>query len=176
MKNKTKILNREKIANGNIISLEKLTVDIDNNLHQWDFITHPGAVAVALYNKEKNKYVMVKQYRIVTDDITLEFCAGKIDKGEELESTLRREVIEETGYTISNIKYFGYIHPSVAFLEEKIHLYKADIESYVGDNQDVGEDIEICEYSLNEIEEFIKNGYISDAKTIALTYHLIKNK
>ena len=176
MQNKSKILKKVKITDGKFISLERVTVCIDNKEYEWDYVTHPGAVAVALYNKKTDKYIMVNQYRVVPDDMCLEFCAGKIDKGEDIETTLKREVIEETGYSIKNIKYYGFIYPSVAFLEEKIYLYRAEIDEFISTNLDIDEKIDVVEYSIDEIKELINKNKIYDAKSIALSYYLINDK
>ncbi len=136
-------------------------------------ITHPGAAAIALFDKEDNKFFMVEQYRLGCESITLEFCAGKLDgKKEDHKQTIIRETQEELGYTVKNLTYLGHIYPSIAFMNEDIHLYYGEADQKVKQHLDEDEFLSIKKYSYEEIDNFIKTGKIVDAKTIVLFHNL----
>lgn len=67
-------------------------------------------VLVAIIN-ESNQVLLLKQNYISKEKYTL--CSGYAKKGETLEDTVSREVLEETGYTAYKTEYIGsYYYPS----------------------------------------------------------------
>ncbi len=67
--------------------------------------------------------IMVKQYRITLDDITLEIPAGKFDKGDTPKECAIRELAEETGYKADTIEHIFAPMVSCGFTTEKIHIF-----------------------------------------------------
>lgn len=61
------------------------------------------AVVIAALHKECNKVVLVKQFRIPLNDYVYELPAGLIDPNESIESTLERELKEETGLKVVEV-------------------------------------------------------------------------
>ncbi len=55
------------------------------------------AVLVAPLHKDLKALIAIKQFRMPLNDYIYELPAGLIDKGETIESTLERELKEETG-------------------------------------------------------------------------------
>lgn len=96
----------------------------------------------------------------------LEIPAGKLDETEDPEHCALRELEEETGY-IGNIRELGYIYTTPGFSDEKIYLYLADHLVYTQQRLDEGEYLEVLKIPVEEVLEMIRNGRISDAKTIA---------
>ena len=80
--------------------------------------------------------------------------------------TIAHAVEEETGYKAASWKFLGNIHTSAGFCNEKLYLYLAQDLEFVGKHPDEGEIIENYEYSTDEVKAMIKNGEITDAKTI----------
>ena len=168
-----KTLNREEIYKGKVIQIVKDDVELDDGSHTVrELVLHNGGVCIALKDKSDNKYYMVKQYRIAQGKEMLEFCAGKIEKGEDTDAAIYREAIEETGFEATNVKKFGYMVPTCGYSSEKIHLYYGEAGNKVGQHLDVDERIDTYKYSFKEIKEMIKNGTIDDGKTIALVLHI----
>ena len=135
---------------------------------------HNGGVCIALRNKDR--YYMVRQYRYALGKEMLEFPAGKIEKGEDPDEAIVREVQEETGYTVKELKKYPPIIPTCGYCTERIHLYSGIADQNVGQHFDPDERIELEQYTLEQIREMIDTGLIDDGKTIALAYHLEKEK
>ena len=71
-------------------------------------------VKAVLYNKD-NKFLALKN-----DDFdTFDLPGGHVKENEELVDGLKREVEEETGLKISNVKKLNYIY------DNRMHFYKA---------------------------------------------------
>lgn len=64
--------------------------------------TNDGVI-IAAYHKEEKKLVIIKQFRIPLNSFVYELPAGLIDPGETAESTIGRELMEETGLQLVDI-------------------------------------------------------------------------
>ena len=60
------------------------------------------------------------------------------------------------------------MHPAGAYIDEVIHLYLAQDLSFVGQNLDPNEVLNVEMHTLEEIKDMIMNNQITDAKTIAI--------
>lgn len=166
-----KKIKRDEIFKGKVIHVVKDEVLLDNgNTSVRELVLHNGGACIAL--KKDDRYFMVKQYRYTFSKEMLEFPAGKIEVGEDPEETILREVVEETGYSVKNLKSFGYIIPTCGYCSEKIYLYYGEADEYLGQDLDADEDISLNQFTFKEIKEMIRNNQIDDAKTIALMYHI----
>ena len=166
-----KQIEREEIYNGKVIHVVKDEVELDDGTRSYrEVVLHNGGVCIGLRNGDH--YYMVKQYRYSLGKDMLELPAGKIEKGEDPLDAIKREVIEETGYSVKNLKSFGYIIPTCGYCSEKIHLYYGEVDEYVGQHLDADERIDLKEYTFREIRQMIRECIIDDSKTIALMYHI----
>jgi 8-oxo-dGTP pyrophosphatase MutT (NUDIX family) len=69
----------------------------------------PGVICIVL--SAQGDFVMVRQDRPVVGASTLEFPAGRIDKGETPDIAVRREVFEETGMRLAHVGLIGTSQP-----------------------------------------------------------------
>lgn len=69
----------------------------------WPALT--PAIIVAITRNEGKELLMVQSRQFKGDYYGL--VAGFVEAGESLEECLRREVMEETGYSVKNIRYFA---------------------------------------------------------------------
>ena len=167
-----KQVNRQEIYSGKVIHVVKDEVELDDGSRTYrEVVLHNGGVCIALKDHE-GKYFMVKQYRYSLGKEMLEFPAGKIEKGEDPDKAIEREAIEETGYSVKNIRKFNFIIPTCGYCSEKIYLYYGEIDEKLGQHLDIDERIDLYRFSMREIKEMIKAGEIDDSKTIALAYRL----
>lgn len=100
----------------------------------WEYVSRVnciGASMVLVYHRDKEKYLMVEQYRPPVKCRVLEWPAGLIDEGEDPVHTAVRELYEETGVKISqeDLISLGTVFAGVGISSEKVYLYAAEIDS-----------------------------------------------
>ena len=66
--------------------------------------TPDGVIIYGVHGVNKDKVVLVKQYRYPIDDYIYEFPAGLVEPNEEIKDAAVREFYEETGLTLSPIE------------------------------------------------------------------------
>jgi 8-oxo-dGTP pyrophosphatase MutT (NUDIX family) len=116
-------------------------------------------------------FLMVKQFRFGSGEISLEFPAGVIEPNEAPENASLRELKEETGGVAGSIHHLGTCRPNPAFLQNSMHHYVAlDVEILHNQNLDHFEEIEVIKISEADINSKIKSGEISHSLTLTAWY------
>ncbi|SIS37012.1 NUDIX hydrolase [Salimicrobium flavidum] len=168
-----KTVSTEEIYKGKIIDLRIDTVRLpDGNQSKRELVSHPGAVAI-LAVTEDDKLVMVEQYRKPLEKTLIEIPAGKLEKGENPETTAIRELEEETGYSTDSMELINSFYTSPGFADEIVYLYKAGSLKKLENSLEGDEDefVSLKEITIEEALEMEHSGYIHDAKTsYALLY------
>ena len=160
-------LDRQLKYQGNILKIYEDTVLANGHEAHWDYIHHDGAAAV-LPVTDEGKILMVRQYRNALDRFTLEIPAGKLDDPKEPKiECAYRELEEETGFKTEKLEYLISVNTTVAFCDEAIDIFVA--HNLVPSHQHLDEDevINVVPCSLEELEDMVYTGKITDGKTIA---------
>ncbi len=153
-------LETKQIFEGRMISLQVDTVRLPNGeTATREIVRHPGAVAVVALLGDKMLVV-----------VQVEIPAGKLDPGEKPEAAALRELEEETGYRARSIVHLQSFSTSPGFAEEIVHLYFAD-DLEPGEAHLDEEEFLTCEaITLDQAQEYIRDGRICDAKTLLAVY------
>lgn len=164
-----KALSEKTNFSGKCIDVKTYDVELSDGSKSFrEIIRHPGGV-VAVAQKG-DKILMVKQFRFAIGQVSLELPAGKLEKGENPDDAVKRELEEETGHIAKTWKSLGFINTTPGICDEKLYLYYATDLEFTKQHPDEGEIIEYFEYNLDEVLEMIKDGRINDSKTVcALT-------
>ena len=160
-----KTVSSREIYNGRIIHVKEDTVRLpDGKLAGRELVMHHGGVGVIAVDEDKN-VLTVTQYRKPYDEMVLEVPAGKLEPGEDPKRAGIRELQEETGYQAKNVEYIGKYYPTPGYCSEIISLYLATDLTFVGQNLDEGEFVEVKKIPLAALVEMVMNNEIFDAKT-----------
>ncbi len=124
---------------------------------------HPGAAVIVAHDGES--VFMVSQPReAVGEQSLLELPAGKIDEGEEPETTARRELTEEIGKAARSWELLKVCYASPGFSDEAYHLYLATDLADSEARAEEEERIEIETVPLDRIDDAIAR--CRDAKSL----------
>ncbi len=161
---------------GHVITLATATFEGPaGELLERDVVRHPGAVAVVALDGEQ--VVMVRQFRPVLGCEMLEIPAGKLDMpGEDRLSAARRELVEEVGYDAPKLVELGSFHNSVGFCDELTTIYLAtELVPAVQRAVSVEEEyLTIERVHLDDVEDLVLNGEITDAKTMLGLFWMLR--
>ncbi len=159
-------LSGESVYDGVLLHARRDVVRLPNGAQAVrEYIEHPGAVAIIPF-LASGELVMERQYRYPLRRELIELPAGKISAGEPTLETARRELREETGYTAADWRYLTTIHPVVGYSNERIELWVARGLRHAGRALDEGEFLETFPVALATAVEWVREGRISDAKTV----------
>jgi ADP-ribose pyrophosphatase len=159
-------LTSEEVFGGLLLRVHRDKVrlpDGHESVREW--VAHPGAVVVVAV-LDNGKLLFERQYRYPLRRVFIELPAGKIDPGEHVLDTARRELREETGYKARNWRHLGTMHPCIGYSNERIEIFLAQGLTYVGHELDDGEILEVIELSVHDALLSVRDGEITDAKTV----------
>lgn len=163
-------ISSEIIASGGMLTAKRDQVRLPNGKQsQREYIIHPGAV-LAVPILPNGNILFERQFRYPLNQVFIELPAGKIDPNETPLETGKRELLEETGYTAKNWVSMGLQHPCIGYSNEVIHNFLALDLSLAQHKPDEDEALQLFELSMDEALLFIKQGKITDAKTIIALY------
>ena len=112
--------------------------------------------ATALPFTEDGRIVLVKQYRHPIDEVILETPGGFIDKGEDFTTGMKRELLEETGYSFSHIEPLGRVAANPGLLNNYTELFLATGGKKINTQQlDHNEEIEIVLVTIEELIDML---------------------
>ena len=146
-------------------------VDPTGETFTRDIVRSPGAVAVVPIRFDESGepiVVLLRQYRAAFDRVIVEIPAGMRDiEGEPPVDTALRELIEETGYTATNLQELHQFYPSTGMTDSVLHVYLATGLSHVGREAHGPEEnhMEVFEVRFAEAVAMVVSGEIADAKS-----------
>jgi len=176
----TKIENFQikELKNGKFVKPKLVTFIQDGEKKDWEIVEVNDSVAILIYDNSKDKFILVKQFRpaLFQKDkrgITLELCAGIVDKDLSLAQIATEEVYEECGYKVDAnlLERVTSFYTSVGFAASRQTLFYVEVDESmrVGSGGGVeGEKIEVVELSKEEAKEIIFDDEV--AKTPGLCF------
>lgn len=168
----SKYLVREKWATLRVDTCDLLNGTIKDDYYVLEYPNWVNAVALT----EENKVILVRQYRHAGDIISLEVPGGVIDGDESPESAIKRELLEETGYSFSDVELIAttYPNPATATNVTYTYLLKGGLKTH-NQHLDEHEILNVEEYTVEEVKQLLKDNKIAQAlHATALFYGLLK--
>lgn len=140
------------------------------------FVVELPTSVCALAVTEDSKIVMIKQYRHPIGETTLEIPGGFIDKDEDPQLAVTRELLEETGYSFPVVEYVGKIAANPGVLDNYTHLFLATGGKKVTtQNLDHHEDIEVLLLPVEEVRAMLmRNEFVQALHVCCMMYAFAK--
>jgi ADP-ribose pyrophosphatase len=179
------------------VSARKLRIDTVKFRHRlfsgewsaernYDVLRRGGAVAIALYDPDRDRVVLVEQFRLPallagSSPWQLEAAAGLIDTDETPEEVAVRETREETGLMLIGepIRIQRYLS-SAGNSDESIVLFCGRVDSTLAAGvhgvPEEHEDIRVVVKTLAEVETLIAEGAIESGHTLIALYWLLRHR
>lgn len=120
-----------------------------------DYITIDAPDWVMVIPVIEDDFLLVKQWRHSSMELSVEFPGGVCDKGENPELSAVRELEEETGYKVGKLIHLGTVSPNPALFMNRVHIYLAEELTATG-QQNLDHD-ELLRYLRLPIKEVISN-------------------
>ena len=155
------------VYDGKLLKVRSDTVRLpDGAAAEREYIEHPGAVAVIAVT-DSGELVMERQFRYPLSRDMIELPAGKIEPGEDPLVTAKRELREETGYTAAEWAHVATINIAIAYSNERIEIYLAKRLTQEKAKLDDEEFLEVFTLPLATTLAWVREGRITDSKTVA---------
>jgi ADP-ribose pyrophosphatase len=146
----------------------------DGHVGTREYVRHPGAVMIIPLLDDDN-VLLERQFRYPLGRSVVEFPAGKLEAGEPAFECARRELLEETGYVAGRWSYLGGLHNAIAYSDEKIEIFLAEDLGRGGEAAlDAGETLEVFEAPWRQLLEWVRDGSVTDVKTMVGAFWLEK--
>ncbi|MCH2046403.1 MAG: NUDIX hydrolase [Saprospiraceae bacterium] len=131
----------------------------------------PNVVLVFPVLEDGKTTLLVEQYKHGAAQILLEFPGGFCDAGETPLVSVKRELLEETGYATDQLIPMGKMHSDPTKNNNTIHLYLAlNATQQQAQKLDPTEDIIIHKVAIEDLKKMILQGEIRVASTVSLAF------
>ncbi len=87
------------------------------------------AVVIVPYHRRRNQLVVIREFRVVLGGFQYGFPAGLIDPGETVQQAVERELVEETGLTVTrHLRQSPAVFASSGLTDEAVVMAYVDCE------------------------------------------------
>jgi ADP-ribose pyrophosphatase len=152
----------------------------------FDVVRRGSAVAIVLYDPERDCVVLVEQFRLAAllagcSPWQIEPVGGMVDRGETPTEAAIRETGEESGLELIGdpVPIQRYL-PSPSAFDECLHLFCGRVDSGVAaglhGRADEQEHIKVVVKPIAEIEQMVEMGAVESCHTLVSLHWLLRNR
>lgn len=176
---------REEILVDDFVRVDKLWISAYGQTFDRILVKSKDAVCILVKNTDNNQFYFVKQLRACKyqdeNPTTIEAVAGMLEKGEDMYETARRECLEEIGFAVNQLNYWGCTLSAPGIITEKMHFFYTEVTNTNRIDKGGGlpsehENITVITFSEHEIFERLKTDKWEDSKTVILVQRYFLEK
>ena len=172
---------KTEVLSDNWYVLRKVTFKILKRDGNWETQSREAydrgnGATILLYDLSRRTVILTRQFRLPTyvngnaSGMLIETCAGLLDR-DAPEDCITREVREETGFVVHDVRKVMHAYMSPGSVTEMLHFFVAEYSQMQRVTNGGGveeEDIEVIELPFEEVMRQMARGEIMDGKTIML--------
>ncbi len=138
----------------------------------YEFPTWVTAVALT----EDGKIILERQYRHALGETCIEIPGGCVDDTDAtLEDAIKRELLEETGYSFSSFEYLGKISANPSTNSNLMHMFLAmGGRKIAAQELDDNEEIEIDLVTIDELKQLLRENKILQAMHVTCMMYALQ--
>jgi len=140
-----------------------------NLVNPEDLGKHSSGVSIIA--TKGDKFLLLHEFRMGVNKKIYNLCAGMQEENETIEECISRELYEETGLELKEIKLI--LPPSyaaVAISDTKTHIAFVEVDGEIEDHSSDNEEIEASFYSKEEVKELLRTCEFSSRAQMAAYY------
>ena len=129
-------------------------------------LTMPKASQTAIVlNESRDQVLLIWRHRFITGEWGWEVPAGWVEPGEEAEQSIRREILEETGYGVRRVRKLAqyYAIPGLSSMHFTCWIGIADAPLRLPDGLEAAE---VRWHTLISISKLIRDGSVKDGPSL----------
>ncbi len=165
MKNEIDNFTLQPLVDPKFISTSLAVYEQNGIQKNWEIVQAHDSVAILIYHREEKSFILVKQFRPAVyvnnkEGMSVELCAGIVDKEMTLQQIAQEEIEEECGYAVAleSVEKITSFYTSVGFAGSKQTLYYVEVDEGMKISEGGGVDgelIEVIYLPVEETESFI---------------------
>lgn len=115
-----------------------------------------------------DKLLLLHEFRMGINKRIYNLCAGMLEEGETIEECIRRELYEETGLSLKEIKHIlPASYSAVAISDLKTYIVFAEAEGELSDHSSANEDIKAAFYTKEDVTKLLETEEFSSRAQMA---------
>ncbi len=178
MENHIKNFKLEPLKEAKFVKTALATYQQNGINRAWEVVESHDSVAILIYHKERDAFILVKQFRPPVynrngNGMTVEMCAGIIDKDKSLAQIAKEEIEEECGYRVplESIERITKVLSAVGTSGSTQVIYYTEVNEEMKVSEGGGledEQIEVVELPISQAKTFMYDETIG--KTVGLMF------
>ena len=178
MENKIEDFKLQPLEDATFIKTALATYKQNGIEKSWEIVESHDSVSILIYHKERKTFVLVQQFRPplyhkTGDGMSVELCAGIVDKELSLVQIAQEEVEEECGFSVSleSIERVTKVNSAVGTAGTSQVIFYVEVDESMRVSEGGGIDhemIEVMEIPLSKARDFMFDESI--AKTAGLMF------
>jgi len=138
------------------------TLEYAGQRRPYFYLESPVDSVAVVALTDDNQLVLTHQYRHPIRQVIHDLPAGRLNVGEDPAEGARRELEEETGYRAETLTPLGRYNPFPGSLKVTAHLFFATDLTFVGQNLDQDEELDVVLKPFAEVLEMVLRGEYID--------------
>lgn len=167
-----KRLDQERVAHrSESIIVRECGVERDGVRGSYTIVDRPDAIVVIPLTPT-NRTVLLRQFRVPTNDTAWELPMGGIDAAEPLDAAARRELMEEVGLRATDLVRIGEYRPAPGLTPQRTTVFlarvgDADLDASLRAWRASEEIQEIASVPLPDVDRMVAGGLVTDGFSLS---------